>query len=386
MLRRRLLVLGPIAGAIALAAPAVAHATPVSLAFPAGTVTVDDPGPSSSTVHFTMPNTPTTRAFIDIRGHGEAHIALGSPAALGVPYAVYTAQSTAGCQVFTGTAFGETDTVVGDRLVFDVRKDELAPNITIVLEDSAGGAPNCRGFDGSPGRPVTFDPANAVSGIQWQQPGDATNLRAIPGPHAITLAWRPPADSLGVKYEISELQPNGTFVAFDAVGGSSTTIDNLPPGVPHTYMLHAFRSWDGPWPSPNATGPATGIAAEFPAPAPAAGTTGVTVTVPKATPTTATKKASATAAKRAATPHAWKATARGRRVVITLPKLRKGQRFEIMRAAKAKYGRIATTTHRSYVDRKVRRGATYRYRLVLVSAAGARSLPSKTIVVRLPRS
>ena len=386
MLRRRLFVLGPIAaGAIAFCAPAVAQATPLSLAFPAGTVTVDDPGPTSSTVRFTMPNTPTTRAFVDIRGHGEAHIALGSPAALGVPYAVYTAQSTAACQVFTGTAFGETDTVIGDRLVFDVRKDELAPNITVALEDSAGGAPNCRGFDGSPGRPVTFDPANAVSGIEWQQPGDATNLRAIPGPHAITLAWTPPADSLGVKYEISELQPNGAFGAFDAVGGSSTTINNVAPGVPHTYIVHAFRSWGGPWPSPNATAPATGFAAEFPAPAPAAGTTGVTVTVPKPTPATATKKASA-APKRPATPRAWKAKASGRRVVITLPRLGKGQRFEIMRAAKAKYGRIATTTRRSYVDRKVRRGARYRYRLVLVSAAGARSLPSKAIVVRVPRS
>ena len=63
--------------------------------------------------------------------------------------------------------------------------------------------------------------------------------------------------------------------------------------------------------------------------------------------------------------------------------LGKGQRFEIMRATKAKYGRIATTTKRSYTDRKVRRGRTYRYRVVLVGANGVRSLPSQTISVRV---
>jgi len=92
------------------------------------------------------------------------------------------------------------------------------------------------------------------------------------------------------------------------------------------------------------------------------------------------KKATASTARPAA-PRSWKAKASRGPVVLTLPKLGKGQRFEIMRATKTKYGWIATTTRRSYTDRKVRRGRTYRYRVVLVGANGVRSLPSKTIVV-----
>jgi fibronectin type 3 domain-containing protein len=390
MHRRRALLALTVGGLVALPATAAHAAVDTTLTFPAGTVHVVDPSPASADeVRFTIPNTPTTRAFIDIFGRGESHIALGSPAALGVAHAVYTSQSTASCQVYTGTTFGEADeAVVPAGLQFDIRKDELAPDIGITLEDAAGGAPNCTGFDGSPGRPAGFTKdvngnfVPDVTGLQWAQPGDATNLRAIAGPHAITLVWTPPADALGVKYEISELQANGAFVPFDAATGSSFTINNLAPGVAHTYAIHAFRFWGGQWFSPNATLPTAGVAAEFPPPpAPAAGTGAVTATVPKATTKGTTAKKGSTA--RPATPRSWKAKLRAHRVVITLPKLGKSQRFEIMRATTKKYGRIATTTRRSYTDRKVKRGKTYKYRLVLVSAAGVRSLPSKTITVRV---
>ena len=397
MTRRRALVLAlATGGLVALPAPAAHAAVDTTLTFAAGTVHIVDPSPASANeVRFTIPNTATTRAFIDIFGRGEAHIALGSPTALGVPHAVYTSQSTAGCQVYTGTAFGEADeAVVPAGLQFDIRKDELSPAIGVTLEDSAGGAPDCTGFDGSAGRPATFTKdANGafvpdVTGLQWTQPGDATDLRAIAGPRAITLTWTPPADPLGVKYEISERQPNGAFVPFDAATGSSFTIDNVAPGVAHTYAVHAFRLWGGQWFSPNATLPAAGVAAELPAPvAPAGGTGAATGTVPtsatNAKAATNAKTAAKSAPTRPATPRSWKAKSTGHRVVITLPKLGKGQRFEIMRATAKKYGRVATTTRRSYTDRKVRRGRTYRYRLVLVSAGGVRSLPSRTIAVKV---
>jgi hypothetical protein len=389
MIKRRAIALALATGGLmALPATAAHAAIDTTLTFAAGTVHVVDPSPASpNEVRFTIPNSPTIRAFIDIHGQGESHIALGSPAALGVAHAVYTTQSTPSCQVYSGTTFGEADeTVVPAGLQFDIRKDELAPDIGVTLEDAATGGPTCTGFDGSPGRPVGFaKDANgnfvpAVSGLQWTQPGDATNLRAIPGPHAITLVWTPPADPLGVRYEISELQPDGSFAPFDAAIGSSFTINNLAVGVTHTYIVHAFRFWGGQFFSLNPSNGAFAAAGEFPPPpAPAGGT--VTVTTPKAgTKGTTTKKGSAA---RPATPRSWKATLRAHRVVISLPKLAKGQRFEIMRATAKKYGRIATTTRRSYTDRKVRRGRTYKYRLVLVSAAGVRSLPSKTITVRV---
>jgi hypothetical protein len=129
MLRRRLACFATIAGAIALAAPAAAGAAVTSRTFPAGTVTIEDPSPLSvNEVRFTMPDGPGVRAFVDIFGRGESHIAFGSLAALGVDHAVYTQQSTTGCQVYSGTTFGEADKQPSPTgtLIFDIRKDELA--------------------------------------------------------------------------------------------------------------------------------------------------------------------------------------------------------------------------------------------------------------------
>jgi hypothetical protein len=379
---RRHLVLGPIAAAIALVAPATAGAAvDTTLSFAAGSVRVQDPSPASANeVRFTVPNSPTIRAFVDIRGQGEAHIAMGSPTALGVAHAVYTTQSTAGCQVFSGTTFGEADeTVTAAGLIFDIRKDELAPNINVVLEDSAGGAANCAGFDGSAGRPVAFDPTGAITGLEWQQPGNATALRAFSGPRAIVLAWTPPADALGVRYEIRELQPNGEFLPIGQATGSSTTINNLTPGVPHTYVVHAFRFWGGQWFSPNATAIAATVASELPAPASGGGTT-ATPLPNRATSPTTRKVARAFALK------GFRVTASRGRVRVTLPKLGKGQKIEIQRsttAKKARFARIATSKARTYFDRKVRRGRTYRYRLILVAKDGSRSAPSGVLTVRV---
>ena len=386
MLRRRSLALATITAAVALAAPAAAGAAVTSLTFPAGTVTVEDPSPASANeVRFTMPNGPGIRAFVDIFGRGESHIALGSFAALGVDHAVYTQQSTASCQVYTGTTFGEADKQPSPAgsLVFDIRKDELAPSITVALEDSAGGAANCTGFDGSAGRAVTFDPTKAVTGLQWTQPGNATGLPAISGPGAITLAGRRrPMRSVSATRSQSSSR-TGRSCRSTRRSARRSRSSGLAVGVPHTYTMQPFRLWGGQWLSPNASAPATAAAGVPEAPATAGtGAAGTTTTAPKAG-TAAAKKTSAASAKRPATPRAWKAKASGRRVVLSLPKLAKGQRIEIMRAAKAKYGRIATTTRRSYTDRKVRRRTTYRYRIVLVGSNGVRSLPSKTIVVRV---
>jgi hypothetical protein len=387
MLRRRLACLATLAGAIALATPAAAGAAVTSLTFPAGTVTVEDPSPlSANEVRFTMPDGPGVRAFVDIFGRGESHIALGSLAALGVDHAVYTQQSTTGCQVYSGTTFGEADKQPSPAgtLTFDIRKDELAPSITVALEDSAGGAANCAGFDGSAGRPVTFDTTKTVTGLTWTQPGDATGLHAVSGPGAITLLWTPPADPLGVRYEVRERQPNGIFLPIDQAVGSSFTIDDLAPGVAHTYVLQPYRLWGGQWNSPNPTGPVTAVASVVPPPATAGSGAVAGGAATAAQPATeAGASAKAAAAKRPAPPRSWKAKASRGRVVLTLPKLGNGQRLEIMRATKAKYGRIATTTRRSYTDRTVRRGRTYRYRVVLVGSNGLRSLPSKTIAVRV---
>jgi hypothetical protein len=196
-------------GALVLSAPAAHAVTDTTLTFAAGTVQIQDQGPTINTVRFTMrvANPATTRAFVDTHGTGHGYIALGSAAAFGVAHAVYNDVSTDGCHVYTGRTFGKADEVAtgeANAIAFDIRKDELAPQIAVAMEDSAGGAPDCVGFDGvSAGRPLSFATAGqAAPALEWQQPGDATGLAAIPGPHAITLVWTPPADALGVRYEV----------------------------------------------------------------------------------------------------------------------------------------------------------------------------------------
>src|SRR3954452_5887628 len=144
MLRRRSLALAlTTAGTLAVAAPAADAVTNTTLTFCGGTVQVVGQGPAANTVRFTIraASPATTRVFVDIHGLGHSRIALGTPAALGVPHAVYNDVSTDGCQVYTGTTFGEADELptTDGSTVFDIRKDELAPDIAIAIDDSAGG-------------------------------------------------------------------------------------------------------------------------------------------------------------------------------------------------------------------------------------------------------
>ena len=394
MTRRRWLGLAVATGGmLALAAPAAQAAQDTTLTFAAGTVEVQDLGVTSNTVRFTMrtPNPNTTRLFIDTHGTGRAYIALGNPTALGVAHAVYNNVSTDTCQVYTGTTFGEADEVpsTDGSVVFDIRKDELAPVISLTVEDSAGGGADCKGFDGvSAGRPLTFATAGQTltTALDWQAPGEATGLRAVGTPHAITLFWNPPADSLGVRYQLIETLPDGSeAIVSESVAGSEETISNLTPGSVHTYHLWAYRFWGGRMFAAQPSASATATATEFvpPATAPGGGAAGTVKQAVKGTRTSASKRTA-----RAFAPKGFRLRASGGRVRITLPKLGKGERVEIQRSAatkKAKFARIATSKAKTYLDRTVRRGRTYRYRLVLVTRDGRRSLPSTTLTVRVPR-
>jgi hypothetical protein len=386
--RRWLGLVAATGGTLALSAPAAQATVDTTLTFGAGTVHVVDTGPTADTVRFTMAvaNPATTRLFIDIKGKGEGYITLGSQAALGVAHAVYNQVSTPSCQVYTGTTFGEADAVptTDGTIAFDIRKDELAPSIALLMEDSAGGPADCKGFDGvSNGRPISFATGGGqtVTPLDWVAPANPTNLRAVGTPHAITLFWTPPADAVGVRYQVVEdglVNP-----VSESVTGNAATFSGLVPGSVHTYHLRAYRFWGDRLFAPAFTAGATAVATEFapPAAAPAA-----TATAAKQAVKGTTKRKGATA--RPAAPKAFRAKVTRGRVLITLPKLAKGERVEIQRSAatkKAKFARIATSKAKTYLDRTVRRGRTYRYRLVLVTSDGRRSLPSKTLTVRVPR-
>jgi hypothetical protein len=377
-----------IGGVLALFAPAAQATVDQTLAFGADTVRVVDTGPTSDTVRFTMSVAApaTTRLFIDIKGKGEGYITLGTPAALGVAHAVYNTVSIPSCQVYTGTTFGEADEVAttDGTIAFDIRKDELAPTIQLLMEDSAGGAPDCKGFDGvSSGRPVSFaNGGQAVTGLDWVAPENPTNLSAVGTPGAITLFWTPPADATGVRYQVVEdgvAQP-----VSESVTGSDATFSNLMPGSAHTYRLRAYRFWGERLFAPAGfTAGATAVAAAFPPPPAVGGAASGAVAVKGTTATSAAKKK---AVARAFTLKGFRVRATHGRVRIALPKLAKGERIEIQRSAatkKAKFARIATSKARSFTDRKVRRRHSYRYRLILVAKDGSRSLPSATLKVRV---
>jgi len=381
-------------GTLALSAPAAQATQDTTLRFGAVTVEVQDLGVSSNTVRFTMRTTSpnTTRLFIDTHGTGRAYIALGNPTALGVAHAVYNNVSTDTCQVYTGTTFGEADEVptTDGSVVFDIRKDELAPVISLTVEDSAGGAADCKGFDGvSAGRPLTFATAGQTltTALDWQAPGEAMGLSAVGTPHAITLFWNPPADSLGVRYQLIETLADGSeAIVSESVAGGEATISNLTPGSVHTYHLWAYRFWGGRMFAAQPSASATAAATELVPPAPVAPGGGAAEAVKLAVKGTASSASKRTA--RAFAPKGFRLRVSSGRVRITLPKLGKGERVEIQRSAatkKATFARIATSKAKTYLDRTVRRGRTYRYRLVLVTSDGRRSLPSRTVTVRVPR-
>ena len=154
MTRRRWLGLAVATGGVlALAAPAAQAAQDTPLTFAAGTVEVQDLGVTSNTVRFTM------RALepehdAPVRGHARHRAGLHRARQLDrarVAHAVYNNVSTDTCQVYTGTTFGEADEVptTDGSVVFDIRKDELAPVISLTVEDSAGGGADCRASTGS---------------------------------------------------------------------------------------------------------------------------------------------------------------------------------------------------------------------------------------------
>ena len=160
----------------------------------------------------------------------------------------------------------------------------------------------------------------------------------------------------------------------------------LPPGSVHTYHLWAYRFWGGRMFAAQPTASATAAATEFVPPAtvaPGGGAAGAVKQAVKGTTTSARKRTA-----RPFAPKGFRLRASAGRVRITLSKLGKGERVEIQRSAatkKAKFARIATSKAKTYLDRSVRRGRTYRYRLVLVTSDGRRSLPSRTLTVRVPR-
>jgi hypothetical protein len=381
-----------IGSVLALSAPAAHAAQTTPLTFAGiGAVDVQDLGPGSNTVRFTMhdlASPDTTRLFIDTHGLGRAYIALGNITALGVAHAVYNDVSTETCQVYSGRTFGEADELPGTpgSIVFDIRKDELAPTISLAMDNGSSAA--CTGFDGvSAGRTLDFATAGQTlaTKLDWAQPGEATGVRAEGTPNAITLFWTPPADALGVRYQVLEVAADGTeTVVSESVQGNAATISGLAAGSVHSYRLNAYRLWDGRWFAAAKSNIATATATDAASAAPAAGGAASGALAVKGT--TATGGTNKKTGARAFTLKGFRVSATRGRVRITLPKLAKGQKIEIQRSAatkKAKFARIATSKARSYTDRKVRRRHTYRYRLILVGKDGARSLPSATLTIRV---
>ena len=260
MTRRRWLGLAvATGGTLALAAPAAQAAQDTPLTFAAGTVEVQDLGVTSNTVRFTMraPNPNTARLFIDTYGTGRACIALRQP------------------DRARGRACGLQQRV--DRHVPGVHRHHLRRGRRGAhdrrlgrLRHSQGRArpghlpdgggqrrrrSRLQGFDGvSAGRPLTFATAvqTLTTALDWQAPGEATGLRAVGTPHAITLFWNPPAHSLGVRYQLIETLPDGSeAIVSESVAGRGDGLQpharqraHLPPvGVP---LLGRAASRDTP--------------------------------------------------------------------------------------------------------------------------------------------
>ncbi len=72
--------------------------------------------------------------------------------------------------------------------------------------------PTARGSTAQRGRPSASRrrPAVLSTPLDWVAPASPTDLRAVGTPHAITLFWTPPADAVGVRYQVVETLPDGS--------------------------------------------------------------------------------------------------------------------------------------------------------------------------------
>jgi hypothetical protein len=382
--RRSLLASLVALGVLASGAPAAQAAFTEDIPFGAGTVKVVDTDRTVNTVELTV--TPAAgvdinsiRLFVDTFGTGRSHMALSKARA------VYTPASTESCQVFDGIAFPEADVIDnGTSLTFHIRKDELDPEPRFLLDDGADTARSCTGVNGAIGRLGDFategKPLTPPNFIDWDAPEAPYGLTATGVPHAIVLSWNPPADAVGVRYQIWE--PGRTEPTEESVSGTSFTIQGVPPGTSRAFQLRAYRFWSGRLFSAFTTF-AGATATDVPPPPP----TGATARTAVRGASAASPGGRRSAARRLAAPKAARARATRNRVTLTLPKIPKGSKLRISRATgkKGAFTLRSTTSRRTWVDRRVKRGATYRYRLVRMAPNGQRSLASKPVTVRVPR-
>ncbi len=390
--RRALPALLGAIGALAFAAPA-AHADFQSLPFPAGTVTADEQGAADNNVVFTVSRAgggdpAGLRLFIDTFEQDMSYLAVDSSSVLVTPLFATSRPgtrnedgsiATPGCQVYAGTASTLAPVVNdGTTLRFTIPKDYMRPQPRLLLVDTAQPPAACAGTDGSPGYTASFENASRfATKWPWATPSAPVGLTATPGPGSITLSWTPTGDTNGVHYQIVEVGVERPVA--ENVTGTSFTIDGLVPGVGHSYKVAAFRFWEGVAGRQFSafTPAASAIAGAFPA-----SRTGQNVRGASA------KSAGKGASAKLAAPKGLRARASHGRVTLTLPKVPKGSKLQILRATGKKGGKFAhkvTTSKRSWTDRKVKRGTTYRYRIVRVTAGGQLSLPSQTVTVRVPR-
>ena len=380
--RRPLPALVAAIGALAVAAPAAHAASDQSVGFAAGTVQAVEGGDLDNNVAFTL--TPAAgvdvanlRLFVDTFNTGESYVSAGASG--GVVVTPLKATSTTACQVHTGTAFPlSAVTNTGAALTFSIPKDFMRPQPRMMLVDGAA-AGACAGVDGSGGMSGSFggDETRIAAPWPWATPSAPVGLSAAGGPGSITLSWTPTGDTNGVHYQIVE--SGVTDPVAENVTGNSYTIDGLAPGVGHSYQVRAFRFWEGVDGRQFSafTPAASAIAGAFPV----AGNGGQSVRGASA------GSRRGTAATLAA-PKGLRARASRSRVTLTLPTVPKGSKLQIFRATGKKGGSFAlkvTTSKRSWTDRKVKRGTTYRYRIVRVTTGGQLSVPSQTVTVRVPR-
>ena len=129
------------------------------------------------------------------------------PVGLGVSHAVYNQVSTPTCQVYSGRRSARP---TRSRRPTGRSSSTSARTSSRRRSRSDGGqrrrAADCKGFDGvSNGPPDQLrDRRPDLAPLDWVAPA---NPRP-PGrghPHAITLFWTPPADALGVRYQVLEV-------------------------------------------------------------------------------------------------------------------------------------------------------------------------------------
>jgi hypothetical protein len=333
--------------------------------------------------------------FFDINNDGDSDLAIvvtkGSTGAAQLKV-LSTPQSTTTCQQFGGTSAsaitGATATLAGDNSTYTITVPAAqlpgtfrwkATATTPDTGDLCGSTDDAvQGLTLSVSDGRTFTGGGGGEPVDLTPPAAPTGLAAVAGNGTASLDWADNAESDLGGYLVYRRVQAGAFTLIAEVQASNLSDANLSNGTAYEYYVRA-KDLTGNLSVESAKVTVTPQGSQPPTQSPTSPVTPITPVIPGVTP-----------AKIPGAPRKPKVkSVSSKRVALDWPTLKGVTRYRVYRrlAGHAWPKKpLATVTSSSYVDKKVKPGKTYQYRIVGVTSANKLTKPSKTITVKTKKA